>query len=496
MCAFIIQIAVPVCKMQNIGCSKLYYLAGVLMKYIYLVLLIISAVLARGQDKTSLPQEVVLSSRVTIARILIEGNTITRSGVIMREIAIHEGDMVSRDSIADMKEEIKLRLFNLQLFNEVDQDVTPDKDSSIVWHIKVKERWFILPSITIQFADRNLNTWWVKENHDVRRASAGLTLTDKNFRGNLESLAVTVQEGYTQKLGISYMRPYVNKGQTNGVGVWFSVSQSRQAYYNTDSNKLVYAGAYSGPVIQRNYEGGLSYVYRPAYASKHTFQLNYKDYWVSDTLLQLNPEYYANKSNHARFLELFYRYEYNGVDNWNYSLNGFKLVGNGVVRKGFEGLDFQSYATIEAGLFSNIAPGWYYSFVLRGRLMYPQDQPYFFRGGLGTQTDYVRGYEYYVIDGSNYGLLRFDFKREIFNRTWSFPVKYFTAIPLRIYPKIFADAGYITSPSPGNSFLSNRFLYSYGAGIDVVTLYDIKIRLEYAWNHLNQNGLYLHFNSE
>ena len=111
-------------------------------------------------------------------------------------------------------------------------------------------------------------------------------------------------------------------------------------------------------------------------------------------------------------------------------------------------------------------------------------------------TDYVRGYEYYVIDGSNYGLLRIDLKREIFNNTYSLPVKYFTALPLRIYPKIFADAGYIDSPSPGNSFLSKRLLYSVGVGIDIITLYDIKFRFEFAWNHLGQNGLYLHFNSE
>ena len=128
--------------------------------------------------------------------------------------------------------------------------------------------------------------------------------------------------------------------------------------------------------------------------------------------------------------------------------------------------------------------------------MYPQAQPYYFTGGLGTQTDYIRGYEYYAIDGSNYGLLRVDLKREIFNNTYSFPVKYFTAIPLRIYPKIFADAGYVGNLYPGNSFLNNRLLYSAGVGLDVVTLYDIKARFEVAWNHLGQNGLYLHFNSE
>ena len=128
--------------------------------------------------------------------------------------------------------------------------------------------------------------------------------------------------------------------------------------------------------------------------------------------------------------------------------------------------------------------------------MYPAKQPYYFQGGLGTQTDYLRGYEYYVIDGGSYGLLRFDFKRELFNNTYSLPIRYFTALPIRIYPKVFADVGYIDGAAEHYNFLGNRVLYSAGVGLDVVTLYDIKIRMEFAWNHMSQNGLYLHFNSE
>jgi hypothetical protein len=246
----------------------------------------------------------------------------------------------------------------------------------------------------------------------------------------------------------------------------------------------------------RQFEGGISYLYRPAYASKHIFQINFKNYSVGDTVLKLNPDYFTNGSKEAKFVELYYRYEYNGVDNWNYSLKGFKLVTQAVVRGGLEGMNFQSYANVEAGVFRNPMPGWYVSAIFRGRLMYPQGQPYYFRGGLGTQTDYVRGYEYYVTDGYNYGVVRLDLKRELFNKTYSLPVTYFTAIPLRIYPKIFADAGYIENPTPGNSFLSNRLEYSVGAGVDVVTVYDMKIRFEFAYNRLGQNGLYLHFNSE
>ncbi len=433
--------------------------------------------------------------QLTIRKIVVEGNNVTRTAVILRELSVHEGDVLIADSLAARIEQNKLRLFNMQLFNEVDQH-TERTAAGLEWYIKVKERWYIIPSVIIHFADRNFNTWWVKENHDLRRVSAGLTVTDRNFRGNLERLAITAQAGYTQKLGIAYSRPYLNKGQKNGLGFSLSYAQSRQAYFATDSDKLDYTGIYTGPVILRQVEGGISYLYRPAYAAKHIFQLGYKDYRVSDTIVKLNADYFANGSRQARFAELFYRFEYNAVDNWNYSLKGEKVVAQAVVRAGTEGLNFQSYANLEAGIFRSPLRRWYTSAIFRGRLMYPMVQPYYFRGGLGTQTDYVRGYEYNVIDGYNYGILRLDLKRELFNRTYSLPVRYFTALPIRIYPKIFADAGYIGNPQPGNSKLSNQLLYSIGAGLDVVTLYDIKIRIEFARNHLGQNGLYLHFNSE
>jgi len=436
------------------------------------------------------------SHDVVIRHIIITGNNVTRRAVILREMNIAEGDTVRTDTIPTLLEVDRLRLYNLTLFNEVALRMEQISATEEDLYIDLKERWFIIPTITIQFADRNFNTWYVKEHHDLHRAILGLTATDKNFRGDLETLAATVQVGYTQKLGIAYTRPYANADQTNGLGFYASVARSQQTYYATDSNKLVYTGNYTGAAIQQQIEAGISYIYRPAYASRHIFQLTYKDYWVADTVLKLNPDYFANRSNNARLLEFLYRYELNKVDNWNYPLYGIKLVTYATVRAGFQGINFQSFGHVEAGWFKNLLPRWYTSVIFRGQLMAPQKQPYYFQGGLGTQTDYVRGYEYYVIDGSNYGLLRLDLKREIFNKTYTLPIKYFTAIPFRIYPKIFADAGYINSPQPGNSFLSNHLLYSVGVGLDVVTLYDIKIRFEFAYNHLAQNGLYLHFNSE
>ncbi len=450
-----------------------------------LLLLFTADAYSRGSD-----------SMVVIGKINTEGNKVTRKDVILRELDIESGTTIPRDSIAAFMTQNRLRLFNLQLFNEVEQSISESGNDTIVWNIKVKERWYIIPKGILQFADRNLNTWWADQNHDPNRVSAGLTMTDRNFRGNLEMLAVTVQAGYTQQFGISYTRPYINKGRTHGIGVVASLAQSKQTYYKTVLNKLAFAGGYRGPVIWRQLEAGLEYHYRPGYANRHIIRASYKDYSVDDTILQLNPDYFADSSNRARFIELNYKYEYNGVDNWNYSLVGEKVVSSLVTRFGIEGIKFQSYVQFEAGMFRQPIPKWYVSLVSRGRLMAPKQQPYYFRNGLGTATDYVRGYEYYVTDGYSYGLLRLSLKRQIFNNTYSLPLKYFTAIPVRVYPKIFFDMGYIDGPTGYINSLSNTLMYSLGAGIDIVTLYDVKIRLEYARNQLGQNGVYLHFNSE
>lgn len=464
---------------------------------VLLLLVAHSCVLAQEADSAAAPVDIGFAKgeKIKIRKIITTGNRRTRQAVILREIGIHEGDVILSDSIQQLQDEVRLRLYNLPLFNSVMQRIERD-GNNIDWYIDVTERWPIIPSVTVQFADRNFNTWWVKQDHDLHRVMAGLTLTDKNFRGNLENLAVTVQLGYTQKIGMNYMLPYLDKKRTKGLGFFFNVSQSEQTYYATDSDKLVYVGTYNGNVIQRQAEAGISYIYRPAYASRHIVQLAYKDYSVSDTVLKLNPGYFDDYKRNARFVECAYRFDYNGVDNWNYSLVGEKLVANVVLRDGFEGLKFQGYVNVEAGLFRRITPKWYWSAIFRGRLMVPSDQPYYFLGGLGTQTDYVRGYEYYIIDGDNYGLLRLDLKREIFSRVWHTNIRYFNAVPLRLYPKIFFDVGNIHNTQPLNSQLANKVLYSFGAGLDIVTLYDIKIRLEFAYNHLKQNGLYLHFNSE
>jgi len=43
--------------------------------------------------------------------------------------------------------------------------------------------------------------------------------------------------------------------------------------------------------------------------------------------------------------------------------------------------------------------------------------------------------------------------------------------------------------------LNDRFLYSTGVGLDLLTLYDFRISTEFSMNQLNEKGLFLHLRS-
>ncbi|MBL7717247.1 MAG: hypothetical protein JNL72_00320 [Flavipsychrobacter sp.] len=450
--------------------------------------------IARDTLKRQVPDS--LEERVSINAIVVTGNKHTKERIILREMNVKAGDIVGTDSLTSLVNLNRIRIQNLELFNEVNISIVRVSSSEVYWRIEVQERWYIFPEVSLKLADRNFNVWWYEQNHDIKRAVIGLALSHFNFRGNQEKLSISTQVGYTQKFGINYQRPYIDKKQKHGIGISVYDTRQRETYYQTDSNRLDFAGSRQRDVWGM-FEANLSYTFRPAYSTRHLFQLSYRNYRIADTIRDLNPNFFAGGSTRADYLEAFFRIDINRVDNWNYPLRGFKMVGTSTNRVGLNGFGFQVFANVEMGYFHNPVGRWYWNAIFRGRLMLPERPAYGFLGGLGGSTDYLRGYEYYVIDGPQYALLRLDLKYEALNYTIKgIPIRVLSAIPIRIYPKIFADVGGARNPRPFNSTLNNRLLYSGGFGLDLVTAYQIKLRLEYAFNHLGEKGLFLHTNSE
>ena len=71
--------------------------------------------------------------------------------------------------------------------------------------------------------------------------------------------------------------------------------------------------------------------------------------------------------------------------------------------------------TLEAGFnkFFSLGKNWYSNIYLNGKLRLPFEQPFINQRGLGYGDNYLRGLEYYVIDGVATALVKTTLKKKI-----------------------------------------------------------------------------------
>ena len=113
---------------------------------------------------------------------------------------------------------------------------------------------------------------------------------------------------------------------------------------------------------------------------------------------------------------------------------------------------------------------------------------------------YVRGYEYYVVDGQSYWLSKTAAKYALIEKT-NFDIPYvkmkqFNKSHYSLYLGIFSDIGYvIDNQNQEQNSINNSLLWGKGIALDYVTYYDKLLRIEYSINALGEKGVFLHFSS-
>ena len=117
--------------------------------------------------------------------------------------------------------------------------------------------------------------------------------------------------------------------------------------------------------------------------------------------------------------------------------------------------------------------------------------------GLGY-GDYLRGYEYYVIDGHNYGTFKTNLKYQLIKPNTIdfnyFKSDKFDKLYYAFYVNAFFDAGYVKDNLYFlENSLNNKWLYSYGLGIDFIGYYDMVFRFEVARNRMSEIGVFFHY---
>lgn len=426
--------------------------------------------------------------------IVIVGNEKTKPAIILRELPFKMDEEYALGSIVDKFKKARKQLMNTGLFRKVVVSLQNFDGNSVNINVEVQEKWYLWPIVFFKPVDRSLGEWWHEKNRDMNRINYGLRLAHNNITGRNDKLRLSVMNGYTRQVSLQYFGLWLDDELKWSSSAGINLGQNREVNYMTLDNKQVPVKS-SGDFL-RSYMGGFVQInYRPAIKTTHTFGLNYTYEKIADTVFKLNPSF-SSDPNIAQYPEAFYRLSYFDVDYIPYPTRGF--FGDVTLKK--KGFGIKSPVNLWE-INAKASQSWLLSnkffFNLRGlgMLKLPFSQPYTGKQFIGYEGRYLQGYEYYVIDGVVGGYAKASLSRPVFSARIHVPSKRFKAltdVPIKLYAKTFVNAGYVYNNTRGENSLTNRFLYSGGVGLDIVTYNDFVIKIEWSINRLGENGVYLH----
>lgn len=464
------------------------------LRYLVSLLAVVTILLPQKQ---LFAQQNTADSVFVIGKITIQGNEQTKSHIILRELAFKTGDTLTISQLQLLRARGMRQIFNLKLFTSVNIEIG-ERDSLNATPITIylKERWYLFVVPILEVGDRNFNQWWISKRLD--RLNYGVSITRFNVRGRNETIRVNLQSGFTRKASVDYTFPYINKKLTIGAALNFTYSDNKEVWYTTTNNKLQF---YRNPdhVLYRRYKSGIEFTYRKKIYSTHAAGTEFNNLWVADTVAkaELNPNFFGNSSTRQTSFYTYYRYVYDIRDFRPYPLNGFLLyaeAGN------------YAFTTKQGAIFDFFVGGEYYKKIntrnylnvgMYGKYSTTDNQPYNLYKAFGYGY-FVRGFEYYVVDGQHFALAKINYRYNVLKQKQislnTTKLKKFRTIPFAAYLKLYYDAGYVRNPraTADNSF-ANSYLGGIGAGIDLVTYYDRVFMFEYSFNNKGQSGLFLHY---
>tara|TARA_B100000809_G_scaffold116756_1_gene114986 strand:+ start:1593 stop:2999 length:1407 start_codon:yes stop_codon:yes gene_type:complete len=433
---------------------------------------------------------------IIIKEVKIIGNKTTKENIIVREVPLAINDSMIAGGLSDILERTKSNLLNTSLFNFVTVEPVYFDEQHISIYITVEERWYWWPIPIFQIEETNFNSWL--ENNDFNKVSYGLFLAKENFRGRKEKVMVLLQTGYTEKIGLKYVIPFINKKKTSGLSVNFAYGRNHEVFYSLTNNKRDYFRS-KDQYVQKEISAAIGYEIRPKLYFKHNFELEYKNVNVEDSILFYNPSFLSEDKNDMQFFSLSYKIRRDKRNNKNYPIKG-SYYDLGLNKSGFSILDKQLhsfYATFHLKKFWQLDDKLYLASSLKIKYSF-QDAPFYLMRGLGQGNDLVRGYELYVVNGENFGVfksqLRYGLLEDKTFNVKSLRSNKFNKIPLSIYLGTYFDAGYVDSKRVAtHGFLENELMLGGGVSLDFVSYYDMVLRTEFSVNRFNEKGLFLHF---
>ena len=457
---------------------------------IFILLLILPLFLAANQNI------------ITISNIKITGNKVTKEDVILRELEFSKNSSFSSVNLKQKIEDSKQNLVNLKLFNFIEiKPIVKGDDIEIT--IDVIERWFLWPYPILEISERNFNSWWnefqTSNYSDFSRLNYGIFLNWENFRGRNELLQFKIRKGFKEHYLFSYQVPYFNKKQTIGINANLQLFRRKKTFYTTENDALLYY-TNNNKFTTKDYEFNTEFLYRKDVHNTHHLKFHYFLSNVDAEIIIRNPKYLNNGTNlSGSYSKLTYQFTNESRDYIEYPLEGYyvHLEGSKYLNGSSPINHFEFIGQAEHHL--QLKHRFFLGSSFKSKWSSYGYQPYFVQEGFGFD-DYVRGYEYYVIDGQDFWLSKTVLKYALIEKT-NFDIPYvkmrqFNKAHYSLYLGVFSDLGYMfDNQNSESNNLSNSLLLGNGISLDYITYYDKLLRIEFSINHLGEKGVFLHFSN-
>jgi len=446
-------------------------------------------------------QELNQSDSLIVSEIKIEGNFVSSKKVICRELVFKINNVVSRDQLDYLKQTSINNLTKTALFNFIEIELIEFKPGSLSLTVKLTERWFIWPTGYLNHTDTNFSEWW--RTKDLSKLEYGVGLQVNNFRGMGESVKLNFRFGNFRKYELEYEGIRLDKAEKHSLSVKLLFSEQKVLPWIIMDNS--YLTLKTDQKLFNSTIVAFKYTYRKEYFNSHSVSFGYSENNIADTILKLNPYFLGLNNQRQRYFNLGYEFSRDTRDSHFYPKTGYLIVaginkvGLGILQGEYNRTD----VVIKLYGYRKFINRFYGASAIQFT-SYSNENPIFYdQTGLGS-LQFVRGYEYYSVNGDQTilfkSLLKFELlpKQVVNLKIWPIRKVYqLNRIPFEIYTNMFFDAGYVYDRfgiyKQNNNTLVNKLMYSTGVGIDFVTYYDKVLRFDYSFNALGESGLFIHW---
>jgi outer membrane protein assembly factor BamA len=451
---------------------------------------------------------------IKITGVEITGNKLTKPRIIERELDFKIGDSLAtfqkgkggnfsdRNFYPGDSSELRLRmnysrenLINTKLFLNVNLSLQKIIDNPYTLLIDVTERhyWWLFPVAKLNAP--NFNEWLRAPNwSDV---SMGIFFSHNNLFGLSHQTSLIAYFGKSWAIALGYKIPWIGTGEKIGLTMTAGYSNLYTVEYASVENKrqMIYA-----PNSSQDVKLAAKLSLRPGLYHYGTVKLTGEYIMISDSMYSLDTNYLAGFKKSNTSLSLYADYYYDSRNSHSYPLKGNMMrvfvnkVGLGLVSKDvnlfYYGVDFHFYQTI--------GRKWYVAEMVKAENSAGENAPYYYQLNMTQGKDFIRGFDLYTLKGDQMYYCRNNIKYELVKPSLR-KVKEgqeknkFKALQYAFYLNAFADAGYSVNKFTDDNPYNNKWLFSWGVGIDFVTYYDLVIRFEYAFTSIWTNGFYFGF---